>query len=52
MSSRCTGRVAVVGLTAERAGATGAAIRAKGGQASAYGCDVTAQDANEATVAR
>ncbi|MFD5122427.1 3-oxoacyl-ACP reductase FabG [Streptomyces sp. NPDC058385] len=44
--------VAVVDLTAERAGATVEAIRAKGGQATAYGCDVTDQDAVEATFAR
>ncbi|MFF1685729.1 MULTISPECIES: 3-oxoacyl-ACP reductase FabG [unclassified Streptomyces] len=44
--------VAVVDLTAERAEATVEAIRAKGGQASAYGCDVTDQDAVEATFAR
>ncbi|WP_329566924.1 hypothetical protein [Streptomyces sp. NBC_01361] len=52
MSSRFTGRVAVVDLTAERAEATVEAIRAKGGQASAYGRDVAGQVAVEATFAR
>ncbi|MGW8685848.1 SDR family NAD(P)-dependent oxidoreductase [Streptomyces sp. NPDC055817] len=50
MSSRFTGRVAVVDLTAERAEATVEAIRSKGGQAS-YGCDATDQDAVEVTFA-
>jgi NAD(P)-dependent dehydrogenase (short-subunit alcohol dehydrogenase family) len=50
MSSRFTGRVAVVDLTAERAEATVEAIRSKGGQAS-YGCDATDQDAVEDTFA-
>ncbi|MET7515912.1 SDR family oxidoreductase [Streptomyces sp. NPDC005480] len=50
MSSRFTGRVAVVDLTAERAEATVEAIRSKGGQAS-YGCDATDQDAVEGTFA-
>ncbi|MEV5610621.1 3-oxoacyl-ACP reductase FabG [Streptomyces sp. NPDC052225] len=44
--------VAVVDLTAERAQATVDAIEAKGGTARAYGCDVTDQDAVEATFAQ
>ncbi|MGW6400657.1 hypothetical protein [Streptomyces sp. NPDC055134] len=52
MSSRFAGCAAGDDLTAERAGATAEASRAKGGQASAYGCDATGQDAVEATFAR
>ncbi|MFD6418461.1 3-oxoacyl-ACP reductase FabG [Streptomyces sp. NPDC060194] len=44
--------VAVVDLTEERAEGTAAEIRAKGGKATAYGCDVTDQDAVEAVFAR
>ncbi|WP_406176191.1 3-oxoacyl-ACP reductase FabG [Streptomyces sp. NBC_00996] len=44
--------VAVVDLTQERAERTAEEIRAKGGRASAYGCDVTDQDAVDALFAR